>query len=46
MSSDLTSLYLSNLITLRDYGPYALIAKGRVPIGKDWPTVDLMQECC
>lgn len=46
MPSDLTNLYLSNLITLTDYGPYALIAKGRVPIGKNWLVVDLMQECC
>lgn len=46
MPSDLTNLYLSNLITLTDYGPYASIAKGRVPIGKNWPVVDLMQECC
>jgi len=44
MPSDLTNLYLSNIIMLTDYGPYALTAKGRVPlIDNDWPMVDLMR---
>lgn len=46
MPSDLKKLYLSNLIMLTDYGPYALTAKGRVPVVvNDWPMVDSMQRC-
>lgn len=43
MASDLTNLYLSDIIILTDCGPYALIAKGRVPFAdNDWRMVDLM----
>lgn len=46
MSSDLTNLYLSDIIILTDCSPYALIAKGRVPpVDNDWSMVDLMQGC-
>lgn len=47
MASGLPNLYLSDIITLTDCGPYALIAKGRVPlVDNDWRVVDLMQGCC
>lgn len=46
MASDLTNLYLSDIILLADCGPYALITKGRVPlVDNDWTMVVLMQGC-
>lgn len=46
MPSDLTNVYVSDIITLADYGPYALIVKARVfLVDSDWSMVDLMQGC-
>lgn len=46
MPSDLTNLYVSDIITLSDYSPYALITKARVClVDHNWSIVDLMQGC-